>query len=101
MTEADWSGEVLLVYLASAAPGSPPCVALSEVKFQQKGGRDFLAGCVPEHPQDWAAGLRAEVAWDQVAHILVFDSLAEYQERVAQAPAFWETAFGAPAEEPS
>jgi hypothetical protein len=95
MTVPEWSGKVVLIYLATVSGGSPPCVAVAHAALESRGGRQFVIGSVPSHPQDWASDLRIEVAWDQVSHVLVFDSLDQYREKMAQAPAFWELQPGA------
>ncbi len=85
-----WRGKIVLVYVAPGAPSSGPGIALESPEMVERNGRQFLSGTVPQHEGDWASGLVAEVAWDQVMHLLVFDSLEHYQQRIGSAPAFWQ-----------
>ena len=89
-----WRGKILIVYLSSPAPGAQAGVAIAEPRLESHSGRSFLVGQVPPHERDWASELPVAVAWDQVAHVLVFASLEEYRKRVASAPAFWELGGG-------
>lgn len=41
---------------------------------------------MPFSQRDWAAGFVVAIAWDQVAHCLVFDNIEEYERAVSAAP---------------
>ncbi len=81
---------IMLIYTAFAGPSSASGVAVEGCRTETHFGRSFLVGTVPLSQRDWAAGLRVAVAWDQVAHCLVFDSVAEYERRLSQAPVAWD-----------
>jgi hypothetical protein len=69
-------------------------VSVAKARLEARGGRQFLVGAIADSARDWASGLRVEVAWDQVAHVVVFDTLEEYQRRIADTPAMWELEAG-------
>ena len=72
----DFSGKLLLVYTSKSRQ---PAV-LEDVRFEMQGGRLFLLGHYPKS-FEWLANVPAAVAWGEVAEYLVFDSLADYEQR--------------------
>ena len=58
----------------------------SFVEFRRIGDRLFVVGRMPEKVGvEWVWNLRSGIAWDAVAHYLVFDSREEYERRIANA----------------
>jgi hypothetical protein len=57
---------------------------LEHPRWETQGGRLFLVGIVPlgGSANDWCSGIASAVAWDKVTDYLVFDSAAEYAERL-------------------
>jgi len=85
-----FEGKVLLIYLKEPGPTTQAGVALVEPRLETYWGEPFLTGRVPGHERDWASNLTAAVRWSEVAHLLIFDSLREYEQRISEAPAAWE-----------
>ena len=80
----DFSGKVVVCYLANAPRDSESGIVMEYVEFRQLQGRWFLTGRVPEYVDfQWAARLQQAVAWDAVIHYLVFDSREDYERRAA------------------
>lgn len=94
MSESSWTGKVVLVYLKDAGPATQAGIALFEPRVESAFGEAFVVGRVPGQDKDWASNLVAAVRLSEMAHFLVFDSIAEYEQRVAEAPAFWEGSRG-------
>lgn len=85
------SCRIVLFYLREAASDSvQPGIALVSPRVEHRFGDEFLVGVVPEETNDWASGLHAGVRRREVVHFLEFDSLEDYQQRIARAPAAWE-----------
>lgn len=91
---ASWAGKILLVYVSSPGPLAQAGIAIADPVLETQHGRLFLTGKVPAHERDWASELPVAVAWDQVAHVLIFSTVDEYRSRVANAPSFWEVGGG-------
>ena len=62
---------------------SPMGHSLQEVTLTTKYGRQFLVGKGVDDGS-WTRGLQIEIAWDEVASVIVFDSLEEYNERIRE-----------------
>ena len=84
------SAEVVLVYVRAAGPTAQAGIALASPRTETILGDSFLVGEVPTHERDWASGLTAAVRLADVQHALFFESMADYQQRIVQAPAAWE-----------
>ena len=92
----DWEGRIILVYLRDSGSPTQAGIALASPTLEELWGDQFVVGHVPEHERDWAGGLRVAVRWRDVVHILIFESMEEYVERVASAPAHWELSARSP-----
>ncbi len=79
-------GNILLVYTRFSGPQAASGVPLQAARVENILGRLFIVGIVPQETNDWAAGLKTCLAWDEVAHFVLFPSLHEYRVRVAAAP---------------
>lgn len=80
----DFSGKVVVFYLANAPRDSDRGVVMEYVEFRRLQGRWFLTGRVPEYVDfQWASRLQQGVAWDSVIQYLVFDSREDYERRGA------------------
>ena len=79
----DLTGKIVLLYLAHRDHET----TIEAPVFEVHSGRLFLAGRVPNggSQNDWLAGLKVYIAWDQVQEVVVFDSLDDYYDRVALA----------------
>jgi len=49
--------------------------------IEEREGRKFVVGRLPNTPSDWSSGLPIGVALDQIAHYLVFSSEEEYNSK--------------------
>ena len=77
----DFSGKVVLFYLAGAA--RPEGVPVEYAEFRMHGNRLFVVGRVPElHGSDWAAGVQMAVAWESVESYVVFPSREDFAARM-------------------
>ncbi|OGP91356.1 MAG: hypothetical protein A2157_18280 [Deltaproteobacteria bacterium RBG_16_47_11] len=76
-----FKGRVLLVYLMNAPNAFLGGVVISNPKTEELFGRTFLIGDVPSTSNDWAAGSRIGIAFDQVSHFLEFSDENEYLEK--------------------
>lgn len=82
----DFSGKVVLLYVADAPHGIADGVVFEYPEFRTMGGRLFLLGRIPEVlGQEWVAKLQTGVAWDSVTSYVLFDSREDYQKRMAAA----------------
>jgi hypothetical protein len=80
----DFSGKVVVFYLANASRDSDSGVVMEYVEFRRFQGRWFLTGRVPEWIDfQWASRLQQAVAWDSVIQYLIFDSREDYERRLA------------------
>ena len=90
----DFSGKIVIFYLAAMGPETwgASGIALNYINPRVVGGRVILEGRLAEAVgEPWAWGLHAGVAWDSVAHYLVFNSLDEYKQRAPVAtPGLWQ-----------
>ncbi len=77
----DFTKKMLSVSLTGEEDGR--CVERPHWEIQ--GSRLFLVGTVPRggSTNDWCAGIKSAIAWDQVSDYLVFESSAQYRERLA------------------
>ena len=82
---SDLHEKVLLVYLRKPGHAMRAGIGLVNPKLEEYWGEPFLTGLAPVHQGDWSSRLVTAVRWAEVAHFLVFDSLAEYQVRVRNA----------------
>lgn len=83
----DFSGKLVILYLANAAPSIQEGTLLEYASFKEFGERLFIVGRVPSVDEDgqWVANLKSGVAWDSVNHYLIFDSREDYINRVSKA----------------
>jgi hypothetical protein len=81
----NWQGKVLYVYIKDAGPALQSGIPLCEARLEDISGRIFLVGRAPDDPRDWISNLPLMIAWDQVLHMLVMNSLEEYFDRVETA----------------
>ena len=86
----DFSGKVVVFYAAGLPPGMDAGVTMQYAEFRRQGGRLFVVGRVPEGVSgDWASRLQCGVAWDSVAHYIVFESLDEMEKRAKAGKPSW------------
>lgn len=88
-TLPDFTGKCVVFYLANVP--SNGATTLHSPTFERQVGRLFVVGdVVASRRGQWAAGLRAGVAWDEVIPYIVFESPEDYSARfkshVAQSP---------------
>ncbi len=76
------SNKVVLIYKIN----SQHEVTLYSPTFEKHNERLFLVGNVSEggSANDWMAGIKTYVAWDQIEEFSVFDSKEEYLSRLQQ-----------------
>jgi hypothetical protein len=77
--------KVVLIYLINPPEEFAGGIAVGGPEVIEKEGRKFVAGISPECLNDWVSGLRISVAYDQIAHLIEFDSEEEFMERSEQA----------------
>ena len=81
----DFYGKVIVVYVANAPHGIQDGIVLEFASIEKYAGRLFIVGRVPSvdgSSGDWSANLQGGVAWDSVAHYLIFDSREDYMRRM-------------------
>ena len=71
-TEKIFRGKMLLMYLINPPDEFAGGVAISNPIIEEKLGRYFIVGRVPQNPEDWTSGMSISVAFDQIAHYLEF-----------------------------
>ena len=84
----DFTGKLVVFYVAGSGANSwgDSGVVLQYVEFRRIGGRLFIVGRMPEKVGvEWVWNLQSGIAWDAVAHYLVFDSQEDYERRTAKA----------------
>jgi hypothetical protein len=82
----DFSGKVVLFYVASPPAGLANGVIMEQAEFRRFGGKLLVIGRTPDKTDPmWASHLQSGVAWDSMVHYLVFDSRAEYERRMSDA----------------
>ena len=76
----DFASKVLSIGIA----GSDEAASMAKAQFKVIGDRLFLVGIVPKKGSgsDWVEGVECAVAWDTVTDYLVFESQAQYEERL-------------------
>ena len=92
-TMPDFTGKIVIFYLTGTAADTwgAAGVAMGYINPRVVAGRVVLEGRLPQVGGDaWAWGLHAVVAWESVAHYLVFNSLEEYKQRAPVKPGFWQ-----------
>jgi hypothetical protein len=82
-TDTIFQGSVLLIYLISPPDEFAGGVAISRPTIEERLGRYFVVGRVPDNPEDWTSGMTISVAFDQIAHYLEFDDENDFDKRTA------------------
>ena len=80
----DFSGKVVLFYMAGASGGLQDGVLMEYISFAEYGDKLFLTGRIPtfdERGQDWVSNLQAGVSWNEVVHYVIFESREDYISR--------------------
>jgi hypothetical protein len=84
-----FNGKVILAYLINSPDDFAGGLAISDPKIEEKLGRYFVVGRVPENPSDWTSGLPISVAFDQIAHFMEFEDENDFIEKASSiAPKF-------------
>jgi hypothetical protein len=79
MTQKDvFEGKVILIYLVNAPEAFAGGIPILNPTIEEKAGRKFIVGSLPNTPNDWSSGLPIGVALDQMAHYLAFSSEEDY-----------------------
>ena len=68
-------------FLSLTVIGDDHTLTMDCPRFELQAGRWFIVGLIPSGVTngDWSEGAVRAVAWDQVAHYLVFDSADDYR----------------------
>lgn len=83
-----WKGKVVYVYLrGGGGPSLHTGIAVRDARFETIDGRVFLAGLALSDPSDWVADLPLLVLWEEIIHIVIIDSAADYFSRSERARA--------------
>jgi len=79
----DLSQKIVLLYLVNRSDDHN--VVLQSPTFEVQGGRVFLVGDFAEGTtaNDWAAGVRTAISWENVEQYLLFDSIDDYFARIS------------------
>ena len=80
-TEKIFKGKMLLMYLINPPDEFAGGVAISNPTIEEKLGRYFIVGRVPDNPEDWTSGMSISVAFDQIAHYLEFHGENDFYEK--------------------
>ncbi len=85
MAFPDFADKIVLIYLMGRSPDDG--VLLQRAVFEVQGGRPFLIGDFAEgaSANDWVAGVRTALAWDNVQQYFIFDSMEDYMARASRA----------------
>jgi uncharacterized protein (DUF1330 family) len=78
-----FAGKVLIVYLINPPEAFSGGIAIANPSVEERYGRTFLVGEVPESAGDWSSGLRIGIGFDQVAHFLEFTDVDEYVDKTS------------------
>ena len=93
----DFLGKLVVFYITGAGATSwgDSGVVMDFIDFRRIGNRLFVVGRLPQAVgAEWVWSLQSGIAWDSVAHYLVFDSLEDYQRRTAKAkPGLFKRVF--------
>jgi hypothetical protein len=82
----DFTGRVVVFYVTGPPAGMSNGIIMEHAEFRRWGGKLFVVGRTPEKTDSmWASRLQGGVAWDSVAHYLLFDSREDYERRMADA----------------
>jgi hypothetical protein len=73
-----FKGKVVLLYLTNPPEDFTGGVAIVNPEIFEVENRRFVVGTAPERPYDWTSGLRASVAFDQIAYFLEFADESEF-----------------------
>ncbi len=79
-------GKLILVYLIDSSKEFIGGIAVLNPRIEEFEGRKFIVGKIPESSDDWASGLRAVIAFDQVAHYLEFEDESDYFDKITRLP---------------
>lgn len=94
----EFDGKVVVFYISGMASQvwGERGVVLNYVSIREVAGRRFVVGrAVEAEGDEWLWGLQGGIAWDSVAHYLVFDSVDDYRARAAApAKSLWERLKG-------
>lgn len=83
-----WKGKVVYVYLrGGGGPSLHTGIAVRDARFDTIDGRVFLAGFALSDPSDWVADLPLLILWEEIVHMVIIDSPADFFSR-------WERARG-------
>lgn len=90
----EFEGKVVVFFVAGMASQvwGERGVVLNYISLREVGGRRFAVGRAVEAVGDeWLWGLQGGIAWDSVAHYLVFDSVEDYKKRASTpSKSIWE-----------
>jgi hypothetical protein len=83
MSYPDFTGKIVLIYLAHRSDDYN--VVLQNAELQNQAGKIFIVGEFADGTtsNDWAAGIRTAVSWENVEQYLVFDTLEDYYSRMS------------------
>jgi hypothetical protein len=77
---------IWLVFLETQLPLAQNGIAVSNPTIYEEQGRRQLRGITPPvNDEDWMGGLKVVVELARISHYFIFDSLADYQARMAVA----------------
>lgn len=82
----EWLGKVLYVYFRGGGGRSLESgVAIRDARFMTINGRVFLAGVALSDPDDWVADLPLLILWEDVMHVVIINSQADFFARWTRA----------------
>lgn len=85
MTTNDlFKGKAILAYLINPPDEFVGGLAIADPRIEDKFGRYFVVGKVPQNSADWTSGLRISVAFDQIAHYIEFEDENDFIEKAGQ-----------------
>ncbi|MDJ0782061.1 MAG: hypothetical protein QNJ22_08810 [Desulfosarcinaceae bacterium] len=76
-----FGGKVVLIYLVNAPESFSGGIPVVNPTIEEKEGRKFVIGHLPNNTNDWSSGLPIGVAMDQIAHYLTFASEEDFANK--------------------
>lgn len=87
-TPSAWKGKVVYVYLrGGGGPSLHTGIAVRDVRLETISGRVFVSGLALSDPSDWVADLPLLILWDEIIHVVIIDSPADFFSRWERARA--------------
>jgi hypothetical protein len=82
----DFKGKTVIFYVSGASRAIQDGIVMEYVSFVTHNNKLFVKGRLSKvFGGEWVSNLQSGIAWDSVAHYIVFDSQEDYIKRVGEA----------------